>query len=196
MKAKKVLIATLLITFILFVFGIVGQFLPWGVPTAQVISSNPEVESAFVSNTILQKFDKDALTTEQFDTLFADRISTYVSEKNFSWIISTPLANWNPTSYFLKEMLNLLSVAFFLAILLTMTIEWNTTKRLLLIACCALAGSLAIYGSQMNWWHVPFAFHGGLIFNLLVSWLLAAWCVIRFVLKQRVSASIARDPSA
>ena len=122
-------------------------------------------------------------TTEKFDDKFGGKISTLTTDKTFSWIISTDIANYNPLKYLAFEFLTQLLVAFFLSLLLSITAGLDLGQRLLVILIAALAGTTATYGQQLNWWNVPALFQVGMMLNVVVSWMIVSFvsarCIIR-----------------
>lgn len=187
MNWKKIALSTVVIVITLFTFGLISQGFPWGIPATQVVSASTEVDDPFITRAEFEEFQPNELTTALFDDTFKGKISTFNTNKTFSWIISTDIENWKPMKYFTRELVNLFLVGFLLSQLLSLTVNWENKKRMLLIFYTALAGAIAIYGSQMNWWHVPIAFHGGLIVNLVISWLLAAGISARYILKPQTT---------
>ena len=105
MKLKKILISTLAITLILFLFGGLSQQFPWGVPTTQVVFSSEGKAEIFASNSKIHKFKANELTTEKFDDQFKGKISTLTTDKTFNWIVSTDVKNWQPINYFIREII-------------------------------------------------------------------------------------------
>lgn len=183
MTATKLIVSSLLIAVVLFLFSGLSQLFPWGVPTTQVVTARAEQQEIFSSDAVVQEYEVHSLTTPKFEEVFANKISTLSTDDTFSWIISTDIQNWQPAHYFMKEALMVLLVGLFLSLILGMTIEWTPKKRLTLVFLAALMAGTATYGSQMNWWHVPFSFHGGMMLNLILSWSLAAWLSVALVLK-------------
>ncbi len=159
------------------------QLFPWGVPTAQIISSqtNKQTESFQTPNLI--ELLAGSLTTEKFDEQFVNRISTLTTDKTFSWIITKPVDYHNVGNYFIKEIVTQLLVSLLLATLLVLTIELPNKKRLTIIAISGVLAVTAIYGQMMNWWGVPAIYALGAGLNLLIGWILSALVSTKFIIK-------------
>lgn len=189
MNGKRLALSVLVITLMLFIFGGIAQMFPWGIPTVNNVYSNSIDSDEFLGKSgdflyheDVKKYEQYALTTEKFDEEFKGKISTFTTDKTFSYIVSTDIKNYNPMDYFIKQIIKLLLVAILLSLVLEMTINWELKKRLFLIGLLALLGS-QIYIEQMNWWHVPSLYGVGMIFNTFVSWLLSAGISACFIIK-------------
>jgi hypothetical protein len=180
---KKIIISTIVSTVILFLWSGLSQMFPWGVPTAQTITSqtNKQTESFQTPNLI--DLPANSLTTEKFDEQFVNKISTLTTDKTFSWIITKPVDYYNVGNYFVKEIVTQLLVALFLATLLILTIGLSNQKRLTIIAITGVLAVIAVYGQMMNWWGVPAIYALGAGLNLIIGWTLSAFISSKFIIK-------------
>lgn len=181
---KKIIISTLTSTVILFLWSGLTQMFPWGVPTAQTIStqSNNQTESFQTPNLI--ELPPNTLTTEKFDEQFVNKISTLTTDKTFSWIITSPIDNYNISAYFIKEIVTQLLVGLFLALVLTLTVKLSNKTRHYLVGLSGILAVTAIYGQMMNWWGLPLLYALGAGFNLIVGWLIAGLISTKFIIKR------------
>jgi hypothetical protein len=179
---QRFIISTLVATAILFSWSGVTQMLPWGVPSSQNVTAQTNVaEEARVPN--LLKVTPNALTTAIFDEQFVGKISTYTTDKTFSWIVTQPL-NTNYSGYFIKEGVTQFIVALLLSLLLLLTVRLTLKTRMALVIIAALAAVSAIYGQLMNWWSLPINYALGVSLNLMIGWVLASFISARFILKE------------
>ncbi len=156
---------------------------PWGVPTAQSISSQTSKQTESFQTPNLIEFPANTLTTEKYDEQFVNKISTLTTDKTFSWIIAKPVNYYNVSNYFIREILTQLLVALLLATLLVLTIGLPNQKRLTIIAISGLLAVTAIYGQMMNWWGVPAIYALGAGLNLIIGWTLSAFVSSKFIIK-------------
>lgn len=180
---KKIIISTIVSTVILFLWSGVTQMFPWGVPTAQSISSQTSKQTESFQTPNLIEFPANTLTTEKYDEQFVNKISTLTTDKTFSWIIAKPVNYYNVSNYFIREILTQLLVALLLATLLVLTIGLPNQKRLTIIAISGLLAVTAIYGQMMNWWGVPAIYALGAGLNLIIGWTLSAFVSSKFIIK-------------
>lgn len=181
---KKIIISTLISTILLFLWGGASQMLPWGISTTQNITVQTEElqEQSKVSNLI--KLKPNELTTEKFEDQFLDKISTYVTDNTFSWIVTQPYQK-DYSSYFIKEVITQLIVAILLSITLFLTLQLKLKTRMLLILVLGICASTAIYGQLMNWWGIPARYALGVSFNLIIGWILVSYISARYILKSK-----------
>jgi hypothetical protein len=180
---KKILISTLVGTLILFLWSGITQMFPWGVPTAQAISSQSIKKTESFQTPHLIELPANALTTEKFDDQLLDKISTLTTDKTFSWIITKPISYYNVSSYFIKEVLTQLLVAFLLTLVLANTIKLETSTRLKIVSIIGLLAVAAIYGQMMNWWGIPMKYALGAGFNLIIGWILVSYTSTKWIIK-------------
>jgi hypothetical protein len=180
---KKIIIAILVSTVILFMWNGLVQMLPWGVPTTQILNAQSAnvVDTKDMKNAI--NLSVNALTTSQFDEQCNNKISTLITDKTFSWIISKPTSNYNMGSYFMKEAFTQFLVSIFLTLILFYTISFTIQKRLSIIAFAAVAAAIAIYGQQMNWWALPLSYGLGVAVNLVLGWLITSFVIAKWIIK-------------
>ncbi|WP_375582798.1 hypothetical protein [Cyclobacterium xiamenense] len=183
---KKIIISTIVSTVILFLWSGITQIFPWGVPTAQSISSQTTAQTESFQTPNLVELPANSLTTEKFDEQFVNKISTLTTDKTFSWIISKPVEYYNVGNYFIKEIVTQLLVAMFLATLLMLTTGLSNQKRLTIIAITGVLAVTAIYGQMMNWWGVPVIYALGAGLNLIIGWTLSAFVSSKFIIKPTV----------
>ncbi len=175
----RLIFSTLAATIILFLWSGLTQMLPWGITSTQNISVQT---SEPVQAPNLLRLEPNSLTSETFDEQFINKISTYTTDKTFSWIVTQPY-NTNYMSYFAREALTQLLVAFFLSMLLFLTAQLSFKTRLSLIALAGLAAATATYGQLMNWWKLPASYALGVGLNLMIGWLLASFIIAKFIMK-------------
>lgn len=178
---KIILISTLVSTLMLFVWSAVSQNLPWGVPTVQVVSQAEITEITQPSQTI--KLPVGTLTTTKFDEQMTGKISTLMTDKTFSWVISKPLSYYNLPLYFTRELITQLLVSLLLSLFL-----WNTRclpvkQRLFLVLLAALATVVATHVQNYNWMGTPAAFSFGVSANLVIGWMLVAAVLSMWLIK-------------
>lgn len=177
---KKYVLSALVFTILLFLWSGLTQMLPWGIPTSQKIT----VQSNSIVNEIhnLIKLQPNTLTTNDFDSIFNHKISTYTTDSTFSWIITQPLKT-NYTSYFIGEVITQFLVGIFLTILLVLTQKHKIQTRMLFICIVGLVAWTATYGQLLNWWAMPAVYAIGVGVNLMIGWLVSGFLVSRFILK-------------
>jgi hypothetical protein len=181
---KKIIISTIVSTVILFLWSGLTQMFPWGVPTAQTITSQTNKQTESFQTPNLVELPANSLTTEKYDEQFVNKISTLTTDKTFSWIITKPVDYYNVGNYFIREILTQLLVALLLATLLVLTVGLTNQKRLTIIAICGVLAVTAIYGQMMNWWGVPAIYALGAGLNLIIGWILSAFISSKFIIKQ------------
>ena len=177
---RHILLSTLVSAVLLFLWSGLSQVFPWGVPTAQTVSTG-SAENFQAPNLI--QLPAGSLTTPGFDAQFVNRVSTLTTEVTFSWIVSKPLTYYQPGAYFLREALTQLLVGFCLALLLHLSVSLRQRRRWALVGVAALAGIIAQVGPLMNWWGLPPAYALGTAANLLIGWLLVAWVSARWFIR-------------
>jgi hypothetical protein len=182
---KKIFLSTVVSLVILFFWSGLTQIFPWGVPTTQAIHAQESDKTESFQTPNLVKMPAKSLTTNQFDKQFSNKISTYTTDETFSWIISKPISYYNPTHYFIKEILVQFIVSIFMAILLFLTQTIETNKRLLLVLSVGVMCVMATYGQMMNWWGMPALYGLGVGLNLVIGWLIASWVSIKYILKSK-----------
>lgn len=177
---KRYLFATLLLTVFLYLWSGITQMLPWGVPSTQKITTR----SASMPNDPddLIRLQANELTTANFDPTFNNKISTYSTDQTFSWIVTHPVRT-DYTGYFIGELITQFSVAVLLTLLLALTKNYATQKRMMLIALVGLLGWAATYGQLLNWWGMPALYAVGVGVNLIAGWLATSFLVSRFILR-------------
>ena len=180
---KKYLLASIVFTIVLFLWSGLTQMLPWGIPTSQKIT----VQSDNIVNVIpnLIKLQPNTLTTDDFDSTFNHKISTYTTDSTFSWIITQPL-KINYSSYFIGEVITQFIVGIFLTILLVLTQKHKIQTRMLFICIVGLVAWTATYGQLLNWWAMPAAYAIGVGVNLVIGWLVSGFLVSMFILESEI----------
>lgn len=182
---KKIIISATVSLLILFLWNGLAQMFPWGVPTAQSISSQTAKQTESFQTPNLVELPGNSLTTEKFDEQFVNKISTLTTDKTFSWIITKPLDYYNIGNYFIKEIITQLLSALLLAILLVLTAELANSKRLAIIAISGVLAVAAIYGQMINWWGVPAIYALGAGVNLIIGWIISAFVSSKFIIKTK-----------
>ncbi|MEO0273227.1 MAG: hypothetical protein ABIM30_09120 [candidate division WOR-3 bacterium] len=180
---KKIILSTFISTVILFLWSGLTQMFPWGVPTAQTISTQSNKQTKSFQTPNLIELPPNSLTTEKFDEQFVNKISTLTTDKTFSWIITSPIDNYNVSTYFIKEVITQFLVGLFLGLILSLTVQLTNKTRLILIGLSGILAVTAIYGQMMNWWGLPSIYALGAGFNLIVGWLIAGLISTKFIIK-------------
>lgn len=180
MNLNRLLIGSLLSGVVLFVWSGLTQMLPWGVPSTQVMVSQSG-EAELFQTTAVQTYDPHALTTPLFDDEMVNRVNTLTTDETFSWIVTKPLDYYNPTSYFVRELLTQLLVGVLLTTLALLTPGLSLGQRLTLFLLMGMAAATAVYGPLFNWWGLTTAYALGAAINLIVGWLLVGLILSRFV---------------
>lgn len=178
---KKFVLSNVVMAILLFLWGGLCQVFPWGVSSTQNISclDSTASQSSPVSN--MQYVAPLSLSTDDFDAQFMGKISTYTTEKSFSWII-TQAVPINYGAYFGKEILNQFFVALLLTTLLILSHTLPLKRRMFLIFTASLVTCAATYGQLINWWQMPLAYGLGASFNLILGWVLTGFISARFIL--------------
>ncbi len=182
---KKIIISTIVSAVILFLWSGLTQIFPWGVPTAQTITSQTSKQTESFQTPNLIELPANSLTTDEFDEQFVNKISTLTTDKTFSWIITKPVDYYNVGNYFIKEIITQLLVSLLLATLLALTIGLPNQKRLTIIAIIGILAVTAIYGQMMNWWGIPAIYALGAGLNLIIGWTLSAFISSKFIIKPK-----------
>jgi len=177
---KKHLVAVTVFTIALFLWSGFTQILPWGIPTAQKISTQSKAVSDEIPDLIHLK--PGSLVSNEFEPIFNHKISTYTTDNTFSWIITQPLKT-NYSSYLIGEVITQFFVAILLTLLLVMTKNHTIYSRMMLIAVVGLLAWGATYGQLLNWWAMPSSYAIGVGVNLLIGWLFTGFLVSKFVIK-------------
>lgn len=180
---KRYLFASLVFTILLFVWSGFTQMLPWGVPSAQKITIRSEVTANDPADLIRRQANE--LTTADFDATFNNKISTYSTDQTFSWIVTHPVRT-DYTGYFIGELITQFSVGVLLTLLLALTKNYTTQKRMMLIALVGLLAWAATYGQLLNWWGMPALYAVGVGVNLIIGWLVTSFLVSRFILRSQI----------
>ncbi len=177
---KKHLLALLVFTVLLFLWSGLTQILPWGVPTAQKITVQSDSAANRIPNLI--KLEPNTLTTNNFDSTFNNKISTYTTDKTFSWIVTQPLKT-DYTSYFISEIVTQFFIGALLTLLLVLTKNHKIQTQMMFIGIVGLVAWAATYGQLLNWWAMPATYAIGVGVNLIIGWLSTGFLVSRFILK-------------
>ena len=74
-------------------------------------------------------------------------------------------------------------VAILLVFILSITVQLNNQKRILIIGISALLAGTAVYGQQMNWWSIPALYAIGASVNLTIGCLIVAFLTAKFIIK-------------
>lgn len=177
---KKYILASITFAVLLFLWSGFTQILPWGVPSAQKITVQASDSNSNLTDLIVAQ--KNALTTVSFDSTFNDEISTYTTDRTFSWIITQPVRS-DYSGYFIGEILTQFLVGVLLTILLSLTLNYSIRTRMKFIVIVGLVAWAATYGQLINWWGMPLKYALGVGVNLLVGWVVTGYLVSRFILK-------------
>ena len=177
---KKYLLASLVFTTLLFLWSGIAQMLPWGIPTAQKIAVHSDRIAKEIPH--LRRVPPNTLTTHDFDSTFNHQISTYSTDKTFSWIVTQPLKE-DYTSYFIGEIFTQFFVGILLTILLALTTNHQPQTRMMMVGIAGLIAWVATYGQLLNWWGMPINYAVGIGVNLIIGWLFTGFIVSKFILK-------------
>lgn len=169
-------------TLTLFCWSGLCQVFPWGVPTVRTFAETSAEPSAF--GAVLQRVTPGTLTTGGFDEQLGDGIATLTTDRSFAWVVSVPLRRYDPTRYFLGELLCQLVCSMLLVLGLRLLEPVPRPRRLAIVGLLAAAATVGTYGVMTNWWGLPLRYSGGMSVNLVIGWLLGA-AVITFVLERR-----------
>ena len=177
---KKIVIAIITYTVILFLWNGFTQILPWGIPTAQNITVQSEENTKEFPNLI--KLEPNTLTTHDFDKTFNHKISTYTTNDTFSWIITQPLQT-DYSGYFIREIITQFIVGILLTILLFLTVKLELKTRLIIIFVVGILAFSSTYGQLMNWWRIPATYALGVGINLAFGWIMSSFIVSKYIIK-------------
>lgn len=168
-------------TVVLFVWSGLSQLFPWGVPTVRNVAQTRAEPKSFGATPM--RFAPGELTTSGFDEVLGNGISTLTTERSFAWIVSVPIDRYDPTRYFLQEVVSqlLCSVCLVIAALLLSPLPWRRVAGV--VALFGIAAGVATYGVMTNWWGLPVRYSGGMCVNLAVGWLLGG-AAITVILKR------------
>lgn len=180
---KKLLFSTLAMTLILFLWNGVTQLFPWGVPTAQTISTQREVQTDSFQTPNLIEMEAGSLTTDQFDEVFNGKISTLTTDRTFSWIVTAPIENYDPMGYFVWEFITQFFVAIFLSFLLIRLGSQKLNHKIIIVALAGILAFFGIYGQMLNWWAMPALYAIGAGANLIIGWVLATYATGKWIIK-------------
>jgi hypothetical protein len=180
---KKIIISTLVSTIILFGWNGLVQMFPWGVPSAQTITTQSVKKTESFQTPNLIELPANTFTTEKFDNQMADKISTLTTDKTFSWIITKPITYYNMGAYFTKEAITQFLVALFISILLSLTVKESLKRRLSFSLLAGLMAVTAIYVQMMNWWGLPARYALGAGFNIIIGWLIVSFISAKYIIK-------------
>lgn len=180
---KKFILSSFVFTIMLFVWSGLTQMLPWGIPAVQKITVQSGSTITHTPNQL--RLPPNSLTTSNFDSTFNHKISTYITDNTFSWIVTQPLKT-NYTGYFIGEVITQFLVGIFLTILLMLTQNHKIQKRMLIIGFVGLVAWTATYGQFINWWAMPASYAVGVGVNLMIGWLVSGFLVSRFILKSEI----------
>jgi hypothetical protein len=178
--------SALIAAIVLFLWsGLAQAVLPWGVPSAKVfLSQSNSKTTAFKTHPgQVTQFKNNELTTPLFDKKMVNEVNTLMTDETFSWIITKPLAYYDPSAYLVREALTQSAIALGLALLLVLTRGLSLKNRILLVAVAALCGGLAGFGQMYNWWGLTAAYAFGMVINIVLGWTLASFVIARFIAK-------------
>jgi hypothetical protein len=183
MNAKPFLVGSLAAGVILFFWSGLTQVFPWGVPSAKVLISQSAGQTELFQASNARTLAPNELTTPKFDLEMAGRVSTLTTDGTFSWIVSKPLAYYNPTDYFIREIVTQLLVGVLLTSIALTTRTLPIRPRLLVILIAGLSASAGTYGQLFNWWGLTVAYALGASVNLVAGWLIAGFILVRFLIR-------------
>jgi hypothetical protein len=165
-------VAVVACTVTLFVWSGATQFFPWGVPSVRSFSSTTAAPDEFGSAK-LEQTPPGTFTTSEFDARLGQGVSTLSTDESFSWIVSIARRDYNPTRYFVRELISQAMIASLLIIAFSLLSTVPKSRRLAIITLIASAAMMGSYGVMWNWWGLPFIYSAGMSFNLVAGWLLA-----------------------
>lgn len=190
----KTVLSILIASLVLFFWSGLTPVLPWGVPTAQAISTQADGPIEAFDAPQLVTLPANSLTTAEFDQQMVGKVSTLMTDGSFSWIISKESDYYNATTYLAKEYLTQLLAAIFLVLILSLTRPLAKGQRIGLAALIGVLASISAYGQLLNWWGLPVGYTLGISFNLIVGYVLASAVVVQWLLPsdQRYRSSAAQ----
>jgi hypothetical protein len=171
-------------TVVLFVWSGASQIFPWGVPTVRSFAQTSGNPSSF--GTALVKVAPGTLTTNAFDEQMGDGIYTLTTDRSFAWIVSVPLARYDPARYFLVELLCQLVCSLLLVTAMIWLAPLPRRRRAAVLGVLALGAIVGTYGVMTNWWGLPLLYSVGMSANFMVGWLAAA--VVATAILERCAA--------
>lgn len=161
---------------ILFFWGFITQFLPWGVPVTQTVISQEGNTSLFMAPNAIEVPVRN-LVTESFDTLMVNRVSTLATDRTFSWIVSIPIQDYDMNRYFIFEMITQIFISILIVAILTLTRNLPQKNKLLLLLIVSFISIVGIYFPFMNWWGLPPNYALGSGLNLLMGWTVTGYTI-------------------
>lgn len=155
------LLGTLLGGVVLFVWSGITQNLPWGFKSVGTVREAPKLSEAIQQQTTNGMF--------------------YSTDGTSSLVVVKPQNYYNPTRYFILEILTQLGVALLLTLILSLLSQHGSSPKLAVVGLMALTTALAVDFQYWNWWGFSNRYSLGMAGNRLLGWLLAAWVLDRFV---------------
>lgn len=170
------LLQVLLAAIVLLGIGGLAQTLPFGVGSAKRYAQKNKADLFGNKPGSVTDVTDKPVTTDRFDELMTNNVSTLSTAKTFSWIVSKPISYYNPMAYFSREIVTQILVAAGL-IILTHIVDFDTTKSLALTAISSVIAVIATYGQLANWWGLSARYSIGAGLILITSWLFASLLV-------------------
>jgi hypothetical protein len=174
----ELILQVLLVTIVLVLLGGVSQMLPLGTGSAKVLRQTTTGSKEFgTSPDRVTDLTATPAVTAEFDRIMPDRVSTLTTDRSFSWIVSRPIAAYNPGRYFALEIATQLLVAIGLVTLSALLSDSSAGTRIVVAAIAALLTSIAAYGQLANWWGLTLRYVAGVSLTLIVGWTLSVWLI-------------------
>lgn len=183
---SKFIISTIVIGIILFAWVGISQNIPWGIPTTNTITSSTQALEEGTNKDNPDYFPSNELTTDKFDEIMVNNVSTLTTDKTFSWIFSKPLSYYNTGRYLVIEFFTQIIIAMLLSSILMLTKEKQLKKRIVLVLLMGVITTVSSYGRLTNWSGLTGIFAIGESVNLILGWLLGSFISAKFIIKSEV----------
>lgn len=182
----RIVTALALCTITLFVWSGLSQLFPWGVPTVRNVAQTTADPGSFGATPL--RMGPGELTTNAFDEVLGNGLSTLTTDRSFAWIASVPRARYDPTRYFAWEFASQFACALVLVLAVCLLSPLSWRRRLAVLASFGVGASVATYGVMTNWWGLPLRYSAGMSLNLVMGWLLSG-AVATLMLHRRSSGA-------
>lgn len=160
----------------------IAQFLPWGVGSVAQFDATSGEPYAVASR--LQEMPPGTWTTEAFDDQLGNGVSTLATDRSFAWIVALPRERYDLGRYLIVHAVTQTAVACGLALVLWSLRRVSRSRRLGTILGVGALGTVAGYGSLMNWWGLSANYAVGESANQLLAWCLALLVIDRILIRQ------------
>ena len=153
---------------LLFILGMILQFIPWGINAVDTFPAKIEIGDLLASNIKPGMFFTD------------EKVAALISVKDLKTI--------SYVGAFFTEFLTQLFAAAMISFFLSITQGMKDMKRLGIILIICTGAIVAIYVREINWWGFTFIYAMGMIVNLIVSWLTVTFLLSKLFYRSEVKA--------